>query len=129
MQNVTVAVRDWGQALMASPTYALAPFFASLLARGVAALLRAVHFNELAQRSGLSDFVHNMGVQTDASDVLADVAKWFVRLIALVVAFDALGLPAVSDVLRRLLLWLPNLAVALVILVIGGVAAGALGRL
>jgi hypothetical protein len=148
MQNVTVAVRDWGQALMTSLTNALALFFAaiprvigfviilivgwfiaSLLARGVAALLRAVHFNDLAQRSGLSDFVHRMGVQTDASGVLADVAKWFVRLIALVVAFDALGLPAVSDVLRRLLLWLPNLAVALVILVIGGLVAGAAGRL
>jgi Conserved TM helix len=148
MQNVTVAVRDWGQALMTSLTNALALFFAaiprligfalilivgwfiaSLLARAVAALLRAVRFNELAQRSGLSDFVHKMGVQTDAAGALAGVAKWFVRLIALVVAFDALGLPAVSDVLRRLLLWLPNLAVALVVLVIGGLVAGALGRL
>jgi hypothetical protein len=40
-----------------------------------------------------------------------------------VVAFDALGLPAVSEVLRELLLWLPNVAVALAVLVIGGVAA------
>ena len=32
------------------------------------------------------------------------------------VAFDALGLPAVSEVLRQLLLWLPNVVVALVVL-------------
>jgi hypothetical protein len=51
-----------------------------------------------------------------------------VRLIALVVAFDALGLPAVSDVLRQLLLWLPNVIVALVVLVIGGLAARALSN-
>lgn len=44
------------------------------------------------------------------------------------VAFDALGLPAVSDVLRQLLLWLPNVVVALVVLVIGGLAAVALSR-
>jgi hypothetical protein len=57
------------------------------------------------------------------------VAKWFIRLIALVVAFDTLGLPAVSGVLQQLLLWLPNLVVALVVLVVGGLAAGALSRL
>ncbi len=104
-------------------------FIASLLAKGVAALLRGVKFNELAQRSGLSDFVHSMGVDTDASGFVAAVTKWFVRLIALVVAFDALGLPAVSEVLQELLLWLPNLVVAVVILVIGGLAANALANL
>jgi hypothetical protein len=45
-----------------------------------------------------------------------------------VVAFDALGLPAVSEVLRQLLLWLPNVVVALVVLVIGGLAARALSN-
>jgi hypothetical protein len=91
--------------------------------------LRAIRFNDLAQRSGFSGFVHNMGVHTDAAGLLAEITKWFVRLIALVVAFDALGLPAVSDVLRQLLLWLPQLVVALVVLVIAGLAANALGSL
>jgi hypothetical protein len=101
---------------------------AALVERAAAALLRAVRFNELALRSGLSDFVNKMGTETDAAGVLGAVVKWFVRLIALVVAFDALGLPAVSDVLRQLLLWLPNVIVALVVLVIGGLLASALGN-
>jgi len=54
-----------------------------------------------------------MGIKDDASGFLADIAKWFVRLIVLVTAFDALGLPAVSQVLQQFLLWLPNLVVAL----------------
>jgi hypothetical protein len=70
-----------------------------------------------------------MGVHQDASGVIASVVKWFVRLMTLVVAFDTLGLPAVSGVLQQLLLWLPNLIVALVALVIGGLAANALSRL
>jgi hypothetical protein len=98
---------------------------AGLIARSIAALLRSVNFNTLAQRSGLSGFVDDMGVTTDASGFIALVAKWFIRLIALVVAFDALGLTAVSDVLRNLLLWLPNLVVALVVLVVGGLLANA----
>ena len=69
------------------------------------------------------------GIRTDASGAIATVAKWFVRLIVLVVAFDALGLPAVSQVLQSLLLWLANLVVAIVALVIGGLAANALASL
>jgi hypothetical protein len=145
---VAVPVRDTGDALKASLTGALNTFFsaipriigfvvvlvigwiiASLLAKGVKALLHAVRFNDLAQRSGFADFVQNMGVKDDASGVIAGVVKWFVRLITLVVAFDTLGLPAVSNVLQQLLLWLPNLIVALVVLVLGGLAAKALSQL
>jgi HEAT repeat protein len=95
----------------------------------VEALLHAVKFNDLARRSGFANFVNQMGVKDDSAGVIASVVKWFVRLIALVVAFDTLGLPAVSNVLNQLLLWLPNLVVALVVLVIGGLAANALSRL
>lgn len=38
------------------------------------------------------------------------------------------GLTAVSDALRQLLLWLPNVVVALVVLVIGGLLASALSN-
>jgi hypothetical protein len=101
---------------------------AGVLAGAVAALLRTVKFNDLSQRAGLTGFVQRMGVRTDASGVMANIVKWFVRLITLVVAFDALGLPAVSEVLQDFLLWIPNLVVALVILVIAGLAANALSN-
>ena len=145
---VAVPVRDAGEAFRASLAGALNTFLSaipriigfavvlilgwiisSLLARGVEALLHAVKFNDLARRSGFADFVQKMGVRDDASGVIASIVKWFVRLITLVVAFDTLGLPAVSNVLQQLLLWLPNLVVALVVLVIGGLAANGLSQL
>jgi len=144
----TGTITSWGQAIMTSMVAALTLFLgaiprvigflviliigwiiASALAGVVASLLRAVKFNDLAQRAGFSDFVRKMGVNTDSAGMLALIAKWFVRLIVLVVAFDALGLPAVSQVLQQLLLWLPNLVVAMVILVIAGLAAKALANL
>jgi hypothetical protein len=142
------AVTDWGTAMMTSLAAALALFLsaipkiigfavilivgwfiASLIDRGLAALLRRIRFNEFADRSGLGDFVKKMNVGVDSAGMIGLVVKWFVRLIALVVAFDALGLPAVSDVLREFLMWMPNLIVALVVLVIGGLAARALSNL
>ncbi len=141
-------VSQLGSSLVASLTSAMSLFFAAiprvvgfaiiiivgwilsaLLARGIAMLLRKARFNHLAERSGFADFVAKSGANTDSSGMIAAIANWFVRLIVLVVAFDALGLPAVSEVLRDLLLWLPNLAVALVVLVIGGLAANAVSRL
>jgi hypothetical protein len=102
---------------------------ASAIAAAVAGILRAVKFNDLAHRSGFADFVQKMGIRQDSAGFLANIAKWFIRLIVLVTAFDALGLPAVSQVLEQLLLWLPNLVVALVVLVIAGLAANALASL
>src|SRR5579884_3956016 len=104
-------------------------FIASLVGKAVAALLRKIHFNDLAQRSGITGFIEDMGLSHDASQVMAGLCKWFIRLIVLVTAFDELGLPAISQVLQRFTLWLPNLIVALVILGIGGIAASALARL
>lgn len=141
-------ITQWSEAMMTSLTAAMALFFsaipkilgfllivlvgwfvASLIDRGLTALLRKVRFNDLSDRAGLTDFIDKMGMNTDPAGMIGLVVKWFVRLIALAVAFDALGLPAVSDVLRQLLLWLPNVVVALVVLVIGGLAARALSNL
>jgi hypothetical protein len=141
-------VTGWGEALWVSLAGAMAGLFSALprvlgfivilivgwiisglIAGGVAALLRAVRFNDLANRAGVTGFVQNMGIRTDAAGFLGDLVRWFVRLIVLVVAFDALGLPAVSQVLQQFLLWMPNLVVALVILVIAGLGANALANL
>ena len=149
MAEVPVSgISDWGEAMMTSATGALVLFLgaipkiigfviilvvgwfiAGLVAKGIAVLLRKVHFNDMANRSGFSGFIENMGVRCDAAGFLGETAKWFVRLLALIVAFDALGLPAVSQVLHQLLLWIPNLVVALVVLVIAGLAANALSGL
>jgi hypothetical protein len=104
-------------------------FVSSLLARGVTGLLRAIRFDELMQRSGLADFMAKMGTGTDSAGIIAGIVKWIVRIVVLLVAFDVLGLPAVSDVMGQLLLWLPNLVVAIFVLFVGGIAARALGNI
>ena len=72
--------------------------------------------------------MNKMGTGIDSVGIVAGIVKWIVRVVVLLVAFDTLGLPAVSDVMRQLLLWLPNLVVAIFVLFIGGIAARALGN-
>ena len=103
-------------------------FLSSLIARGVTALLRAARFEALMQKSGIGDFMSKMGTGLDAAGIVAGIVKWMIRIVVLLVAFDVLGLPAASDVMRQLILWLPNLVVAMVVLFIGGIVAQALGN-
>src|SRR6476659_1963125 len=103
----TTPVSNWGEALLTSLASGLAVLFAAIpriigfaliviigwfiasaIAAAVAAVLRAVKFNDVAMRSGFSGFVEKMGIKRDASGFLADLVKWFVRLIVLVSAFD-----------------------------------------
>jgi Conserved TM helix len=104
-------------------------FISSLIAKAITGLLRVIRFDELMQKSGLADFMNKMGTGIDSVGIVAGVVKWIVRIVVLLVAFDTLGLSAVSDVMRQLLLWLPNLVVAIFVLFIGGIAARALGNI
>jgi len=101
---------------------------ASLIARAVATLLRTVRFNEVADRAGITGFSQRAGLTAGPADIVAGIVKWLIRIVVLLVAFDLLGLPAVSEVLREFLLWLPNLIVAVAVLLIAGVAANALAN-
>ena len=101
----------------------------ALLAKGVRALLRAIKFNELMARVGLGDLLGRMRGGLDASAMIAGAVRWIIRFVVLLVAFDALGLPALSDVLRQFLIWLPNLVVAIVVLVLAAIGARTLGNL
>src|SRR5688500_6188438 len=101
----------------------------SFLARLIGTLLRAVKFNDVMARIGVGEFLSRMRPGLDASTLVAGAVKWLLRFIVLLVAFDALGLPAISDVLRQFLIWLPNLVVALAVLVLAGIGARALGDL
>jgi len=100
-----------------------------LAVRVLTGMLVRAHFNNWMHGSGLAAFITYGGVETDAIGFVSLTATWFIRLIALMLGFDALGLPAVAEIFRRLSLWLPNLVVALVVLVVGGLAANALAQL
>jgi hypothetical protein len=135
------AIRDWSEALLTSAAGGMALFFGalprvlaasiilavgwylgSLVARIIARLLARVDFADLPAPQRL-------GMLQDPAHLLALAAKWLVRLVALFVAFEVLGLPAVTDLLRQMLLWLPHLAVAIAVLVAGAYLANAASAL
>ncbi len=73
----------------------------------------------VGNRISLTLFEQRMGVNMDAAGILGRIVYWFLFLIFLVPAADALGLPAVSNILNQLLAYIPNVFVAILVLFLG----------
>jgi Conserved TM helix len=65
----------------------------------------------------------------DTAGVLGKIVYWFIVLIFLVPAADALGVPAVSNVLNQLVAYVPNVFVAILVLFLGALAGTVVGDL
>src|SRR6059058_2315438 len=96
---------------------------AALVERAVTFLLRKVGFDRMSDRIGLTRFEQRMGVRMDTAGILGKIVYWFIVLIFLVPAADALGIPTVSTVLNGLVAYIPNVFVAILVLFLGTLAA------
>jgi hypothetical protein len=96
---------------------------ASLLTRAVCFVLKKLGFERMDARIGLDRLLQNSGIQLDAVAILGRIVYWFVFLIFLVSAVDALGLTSVSSLLNELITYIPNVFVAVLILFLGALAA------
>jgi flagellar biosynthesis protein FliQ len=90
--------------------------------------LRAINFNILTERSGIDGFLRDGGVQADTTEILALLTYWIVILAALVIGFNGLGLTYITDLLGRVLLFVPKVMVALLILAFGAYFARFVGN-
>jgi len=145
---VVPTVTDFGQAVMGSLALALAMIMGfipkllgallillvgwliarlaySLVVRG----LRLVRFNQVADRAEIDQFLLNAGVRMDPAQVVATLVYWFLLLIFVGAAFNAFGLPQVTDIVNRIIAYIPNVVVAVVVLLLGALAANFVANL
>lgn len=87
--------------------------------KALTALLRKVGFDRLSNRIGMTNLERRMGMRMDSAQLLGRVAFWFIFLLFLVPATDALGLPTVSSTLTTLVDYIPNIFVAILVLFLG----------
>ncbi|GAC1364353.1 MAG: mechanosensitive ion channel [Ktedonobacteraceae bacterium] len=96
---------------------------ATALKKAILLVLGKVGIDRLGERVGLSRLGEQIGMKIEISTLLAQIVYWFVFLIFLVPATDALGLSAVSGILNTLIAFIPNIFVAIIVLFIGVLAA------
>ena len=81
--------------------------------------LKLVQFNVVTEKAGVDDFLKRGGSKKGTIDVLGILGYWLVILITLLTAFNTLGLGIVAELLRRVVLFVPNVIVAVLIIAIG----------
>ncbi len=89
--------------------------------------LRAVNFHVLTERAGLDNFLRQGGVQGDTTTIFGWLVYWLVILAALLVAFNGLGLTYITDLLGRVVWFVPNVFVALLVIAFGSYFARFVG--
>jgi len=93
----------------------LAKFLKFAVVRG----LRGINIHVLADRAGMDGFLKRGGIRSDTVTVIGLLMYWLVILAALMVAFNSLGLAYVTDLVGRVLLFLPRVIVAILIIAFG----------
>jgi hypothetical protein len=101
---------------------------AKMVRFAIAKGLRAVNFNVLTERAGIDAFLHDGGIRADTTEILALLFYWLVILASLVMAFNLLGLEYITDLLGRVVWFLPKVMVALLILAFGAYFARFIGN-
>jgi len=89
--------------------------------------LRAINFPVLTERAGLDNFLRQGGTLGDTTSLFGVLVYWLAILATLLIAFNGLGLTYITDLLTRVVWFVPNVFVALLILAFGAYFARFVG--
>jgi hypothetical protein len=103
-------------------------FIARLVKFVVVKGLRAGNFHVLTDRAGIDGFLRDGGVRADTTEIIGLLFYWIVILAALVIGFNGLGLNYITDLLVKVLLFVPKVIVAVLILAFGAYFATFIGN-
>jgi hypothetical protein len=81
--------------------------------------LGIVRFDQVSEKAGFRKILMNGGISETPAELMATLLYWFVMLIIVVASLNALNLPVVSDLVSRVLLYIPQVIAAVVVLVLG----------
>lgn len=102
---------------------------AKVVRAGMVKLLHALQFDRLSERSGIEAFLKQGQLTVSLSGLLAGLVYWLIILIVIVTVSNSLGLHLVAELFNRIVLYIPNVIVAILILVLGAILARFINRL
>ena len=93
-----------------------------VVAKGIGSLveklLMMAKLDSLLSKTGLRSFLDRAGVQLNSARFFAELFRWFIILAFLMATTDILRLNAVTQAIKDLLAYFPNLVVAAVVMIL-----------
>ena len=93
-----------------------------VVARGIGSLVEKLFMmaklDSLLSKTGLRSFLDRAGVQLNSARFFGELVRWFIILAFLMATTDILRLNAVTQAIKDLLAYFPNLVVAAVVMIL-----------
>jgi hypothetical protein len=100
---------------------------AKLLRRLALRVLRLIRLDELAEKAGLDNVLLQGGVRYTTATILANAIYWLILFAILLALLNTMGLGAATGLIDRIVLYIPNVVLAVMILVFGTLFAKFVG--
>ena len=102
---------------------------AKLARTGVMRLLVLLKFDKATEKSGLESFMQHAELELSVATLLGNLVYWLIILVMIVTVANSLGLSMVADLFNKVVLYIPNVIVAILVLVFGTILARFINRL
>ncbi len=102
---------------------------AIILARLVAQLIGILRIDQVLEKMGFKKALTRANLKLDSGKFIGELVKWFIIIAFLMTATEILGLEEVTIFLRGILLYIPQLIVAVLILLVAVLIANLLQKL
>lgn len=101
----------------------------AVIAKGIAHFMKMIQFDEALKKAGFEDLVRKAGLNLNSGRFVGELVKYFIIVVFLIASFDVLGLKQVTLFLQQIVVgYLPQLIIAVLILLVGGVVGDVLSR-
>ena len=96
---------------------------AKLLKKAIVKLLTLIRLNTLSEKVGIEKFLKEGGLKKTAVDLIGSLFYWIIMLTVILAIFNSLQLTSAQELFNSIILFIPNIIVALIILLFGLYAA------
>ena len=100
-----------------------------LFGRVIAQIIKVIRIDEALKKAGVEDFLGKGGLNLNSGAFLGGLVRWFIILVFLIAALDVLHLSQVTEFLKEILNYLPQVIVAVLILIAAGLVAEVMKKL
>lgn len=95
----------------------------------IARILKAVKLDQASEKAGIANVLAQGEIKMSLSEIVGAIVYWLIMLIVIATTLDALNLKIASDLLTRLVGYVPNILGAVFILILGAFLANFVGSI
>jgi small-conductance mechanosensitive channel len=104
-------------------------FVSATLGRVVVKVFDKLCVDTLIKKTGVFLLFEKSGIKFSVSKFVGGLVKWFMLIVFFIAAADILSLVQITDFLNKVLMYIPNVVVAVVIMLVGAIVAHFLGNI